>query len=81
MVLGALFAWGWIPTLQNVCDEEGGLKLPSKTLEVLGKGLCKEEGDGQGMRNKFFEVVKPFLLYCERLREVDSVNGRNLEVN
>jgi PHS family inorganic phosphate transporter-like MFS transporter len=75
MLLGAVFSGGWTPNLQNIRDEENGLKLPSKTLEVLGKGLCKEKGDGQGMRSKFSEAAKPFLLYWKKLRDVDSVNG------
>ncbi len=74
MALGAVFAWGWIPDLQNIRDLEGGFKLPSKTLELLGKGLCKTKGDGQGMRNKFYKLVKPFLQWWKQLGEADSVN-------
>jgi len=50
-----LFRLGIYPDVQDKRDEEGGLKLLSKTLEDLGKGLRKAEADGQviGFRNKF----------------------------
>ena len=59
MALGAFFAWAWIPEVQNKRDEDGGLKLPSKTLEELGKGLrcAKEEGQVIGFRSKFAGVL------------------------
>lgn len=60
MGLGAFFAWAYIPDVQNRRDEEGGLKLPSKTLEELGQGLLKAEQDGQviGFRNKFEKAFR-----------------------
>lgn len=39
MGIGAVFAWAWIPDVQNARDEDGGLVLPNKTLEDLGEGL------------------------------------------
>ncbi|KAK7714860.1 hypothetical protein SLS57_006931 [Botryosphaeria dothidea] len=39
MLTGALFSWAWIPEVQNRRDERNGLRLPSKTLEELGKGM------------------------------------------
>jgi len=56
MALGAVFAWAWIPNVQNARDEDGGLVLPSKTLEVLGEGLrhgSESSGAGLGFREKF----------------------------
>lgn len=55
MALGAFFAWAYVPDVQDKRDGEGSLKLPSKTLEDLGKGLRKAEEDGQviGFRNTF----------------------------
>ena len=67
MALGAVFAWGWIPNLQQQRSAEGspspppskGAKrlrlLPSKTLEVLGEGVARARADGEavGMRARF----------------------------
>ncbi|EKG19616.1 Sugar transporter conserved site [Macrophomina phaseolina MS6] len=39
MLTGALFSWAWTPEVQNRRDERNGLRLPSKTLEELGKGM------------------------------------------
>ena len=61
MALGAVFAWAWIPSLQysrgaDVSGAASGkgqsLKLPSKTLEVLGEGVVRAKADGDviGMR-------------------------------
>jgi len=41
MGLGALFAWVWIPQVQNTRDDDGRFQLPSKTLEELGEGFQK----------------------------------------
>jgi hypothetical protein len=56
MGLGAVFAWGWIPDVQNSRDESGGLVLPSKTLEELGEGLrggSGMEGVQSGFNGRF----------------------------
>jgi PHS family inorganic phosphate transporter-like MFS transporter len=55
MGLGAIFAWAWIPDVQNARDEDGGLVLPSKTLEELGEGLrdrSGSDGNSLGFRGK-----------------------------
>jgi PHS family inorganic phosphate transporter-like MFS transporter len=61
MGIGAIFAWTWIPNLQNIRDEDGGLILPTKTLEELGEGLVKARQENQviGMRSTFIEAIKP----------------------
>jgi PHS family inorganic phosphate transporter-like MFS transporter len=61
MALGAVFAWAWIPEVQDGRIEEGNRLLPflkpvhSKTLEELGEGLARAGETGQkiGFRNKF----------------------------
>ncbi len=58
MALGAVFAWAWIPSVQYYRGADvsarsparEGLKLPSKTLEVLGDGLARAEADGERVR-------------------------------
>jgi len=69
MAIGVIFAWVWIPAVQNIRDEEGGLKLPSKTLEVLGEGLARARLDLQviGMRNKFRKAVQPLIHWWENM--------------
>ncbi|KAK3303018.1 major facilitator superfamily domain-containing protein [Chaetomium strumarium] len=69
MALATVFAWAWIPSLQyhrGGADGTGpgtpttptrggaGLRLPSKTLEVLGEGVVRAEADGEvvGLRKK-----------------------------
>ncbi|KAK0640297.1 Repressible high-affinity phosphate permease [Lasiodiplodia hormozganensis] len=39
MLTGTLFSWAWIPEVQKKRDGRNGLRLPSKTLEELGKGM------------------------------------------
>ncbi|MCJ1477786.1 hypothetical protein MMC13_006459 [Lambiella insularis] len=75
MGLGAFFAWAWIPEVQNKRDDEGGLKLPSKTLEDLGEGLRKADHDGQiiGFRRKLAGVF--------RSRQIGSRSGRDKRSN
>ncbi|GME32384.1 Sugar transporter conserved site [Neofusicoccum parvum] len=51
MLTGALFSWWWTPEVQKRRDERNGLRLPSKTLEELGRGMeaaraAKEEEAG-----------------------------------
>jgi PHS family inorganic phosphate transporter-like MFS transporter len=78
MALGALFAWVWIPVVQNNRDEDGGLKLPSKKLEVLEEGLERARHDGQviGMRNNFQELVQPLLDSWNKMwTRAESVDG------
>jgi hypothetical protein len=62
MGLGALFAWVWIPQVQNTRDEEGGFQLPSKNLEELGEGFGKatsgENPQVIGFRAKFTELAR-----------------------
>lgn len=60
MLLGAAFAWAWIPDLQNCRDDEGGFKLPSKTLEELGDGLVQARASGQqiGFRVKLGPLIR-----------------------
>lgn len=50
MTLGAIFAWGWLPTLQEgpratmrTCELP---TLPSKTLEELAQGRAYATGAG-----------------------------------
>ena len=58
MALGAVFAWAWIPSLQYYrgadvsarAPAREGLRLPSKTLEVLGDGLARAEADGERVK-------------------------------
>jgi PHS family inorganic phosphate transporter-like MFS transporter len=64
MGLGALFAWVWIPQVQNTRDDDGRFQLPSKTLEELGEGFRKATsrepgGGGQviGFRAKVTELA------------------------
>jgi hypothetical protein len=69
MALGALFAWVWIPSVQNTRDEDGGLKLPSKTLEILGQGLRKAKADRQiiGMRENLSDLMQPLVEKWNRM--------------
>lgn len=39
MLTGVFFSWAWIPEVQKRRDERNGLRLPSKTLEELGRGM------------------------------------------
>lgn len=68
MGCGALFAWAWIPEVQNRRDEDGGFNLPSKTLEDLGKGLRQAETEGQviGFRRKFRKAFGAYGLRSRR---------------
>lgn len=52
MALGWLFAWTWLPALQNPRDGHSGIRLPSKTLEQLGEGIAaaREAGEAIGLR-------------------------------
>jgi PHS family inorganic phosphate transporter-like MFS transporter len=77
MALAAVFAWAWIPSLQyhrgadgagtpltttTRTTRGGGLRLPSKTLEVLGEGIVRAEADGEvvGLRKRFGRWVSRF---------------------
>jgi MFS transporter, PHS family, inorganic phosphate transporter len=77
IALGALFAWVWIPALQGIRDEEEGLKLPNKNLEVLGEGLRQAREDGQviGFRDKLREAGKPLKARLRKIRRVESVRS------
>lgn len=58
MASGALFAWAWIPDVQNG-RQDGSLVLESKTLEELAEGRRKAEEEGQviGMRKKIRQLL------------------------
>lgn len=61
MGLGAVFAWAWIPDVQNARDEDGGLVLPNKTLEELGEGLrggSETSGMSRGFRGKIARLSR-----------------------
>ncbi|CAI6088409.1 unnamed protein product [Clonostachys chloroleuca] len=60
MALGALFAWVWIPSMQNPRAEGESLVLQNKTLEELAEGVERYRSDGQviGMRDNFKAVYK-----------------------
>ena len=49
MAFGAIFAWAWIPELQEAKRSEGWA-LPSKTLEELALGRMGESGGEVGFR-------------------------------
>jgi MFS transporter, PHS family, inorganic phosphate transporter len=57
MALAAVFAWAWIPSLQN--SRGAGLRVPSKTLEDLGEGIRRARRDGEviGMRARIGDVL------------------------
>lgn len=61
MAAGWLFAWAWLPALQNPRDVHSGLRLPSKTLEQLGEGIqsARYAGETIGMRDCLEEAIKP----------------------
>ncbi|CAG9988246.1 unnamed protein product, partial [Clonostachys byssicola] len=60
MALGALFAWVWIPSMQNPRAEGESLVLQNKTLEELAEGVERYRSDGQviGMRDNFKAAYK-----------------------
>jgi PHS family inorganic phosphate transporter-like MFS transporter len=60
MALGALFAWVWIPSMQNPRAEGGSLVLQNKTLEELAEGVERYRSDGQviGIRDNLKSVYK-----------------------
>ncbi|OCK75629.1 MFS general substrate transporter [Lepidopterella palustris CBS 459.81] len=62
MASGALFAWAWIPDVQDMRREEDSLVLPSKSLEELAEGRVRAQKDGQiiGLRRKVFEFFSRF---------------------
>ena len=55
--------------MQNTTDEDGGFKLPSKTLKVLGQGLEKARADHQviGMRENLSDVSQPLVEKWEKI--------------
>lgn len=62
MAAGWLFAWAWLPALQNPRDVQSGLSLPNKTLEQLGEGIRSARGAGEiiGMRDCLRQATKPY---------------------
>ena len=65
MAFGAVFAWAWIPDVQEERGEQRGRvlrclrKLPSTPLEELGEGLGRADlgnGGSVGLRNRFGAV-------------------------
>jgi hypothetical protein len=54
MFLGALFAWVWLPEVQDSQKLPGSRVLPSQSLEELAEGRKKAEARGQiiGFRRK-----------------------------
>jgi MFS transporter, PHS family, inorganic phosphate transporter len=78
MALAALFAWVWIPSLQDPRDASRRLRLPTKTLEVLGEGLVRARGGGEviGMRAKIREtIIRPLMQMWEQRWRAQRVNG------
>lgn len=57
--------------MQNTRDEDRGLKLPSKALEVLGEELETARHDVQiiGMRENLRGVIQPLLGRWNRIWE------------
>lgn len=59
MASGSLFAWAWIPDVQNT-REGRSLVLPSKKLEELAEGLPRAVAEGQviGFRNRIRRLIR-----------------------
>ena len=61
MFSGALFAWAWLPELQEVVrDASGRQRLQNKTLENLAGGMrqAKIEGEVIGLRSNLRGVFR-----------------------
>lgn len=58
MASATLFAWAWIPDLQDSRRGEGGAEMQSKTLEELAEGKRRAEAEGQiiGIRAKLRQI-------------------------
>ena len=59
MAAGSIFAWAWIPDVQNVRSGKG-YDIPSKGLEELAEGRRAAEGQGQtiGMRRRMKGLLR-----------------------